>query len=296
MPTDFETLDYTEADGVATVTLNRPEVYNAFNERMQRELRALWIGLKTNDDVRCIVLTGAGDKAFCTGIDRAEAMGDGSEPVDSNKGGHGKEMIGYDDPWNFDDPGDWIGPKANGLWKPVVAAVNGMACGGAFYMLGEVEFIIAADHATFFDPHVTFGMTAAFEPIHLLQKMPFQEIMRMSLLGSSRAHVGEARPRDRPRLRGRARRRSRRDRRLVGPPDRRLPDARHHGHRAGALDRPRTQPPSGTRPDVPVHERRQRSRCARRGPASVHLRRPPRLAPSLTTGLSTSVAAAALAG
>jgi enoyl-CoA hydratase/carnithine racemase len=59
-----------------------------------------------------------------------------------------------------------------------------MACGGAFYMLGEVEFIIAADHATFFDPHVTYGMTAAFEPIHMLQKMPFGEIMRMSLLGN----------------------------------------------------------------------------------------------------------------
>jgi enoyl-CoA hydratase/carnithine racemase len=59
-----------------------------------------------------------------------------------------------------------------------------MACGGAFYMLGEVEFIIAADHATFFDPHVTYGMTAAFEPMHMLQKMPFHEIMRLSLLGN----------------------------------------------------------------------------------------------------------------
>src|SRR5207244_8302951 len=87
-------------------------------------------------------------------------------------------------PWHFDDPGDNIGPKSNDLWKPVIAAVNGMACGGAFYMLGEVEFIIAADHATFFDPHVTYGMTASFEPIHMLQKMPFAEIMRVSLLGT----------------------------------------------------------------------------------------------------------------
>jgi enoyl-CoA hydratase/carnithine racemase len=50
-------------------------------------------------------------------------------------------------------------------------------------MLGEVEFIIAADDATFFDPHVTYGMTAAFEPVQMLSKMPFPEIMRMSLLG-----------------------------------------------------------------------------------------------------------------
>src|SRR5438105_1734448 len=87
-------------------------------------------------------------------------------------------------PWHFDDPGENIGPKSNDLWKPVVAAVNGMACGGAFYMLGEVDVVIAAEHATFFDPHVTFGMTMCFESMHLLQKMPFHEVMRLSLLGS----------------------------------------------------------------------------------------------------------------
>jgi enoyl-CoA hydratase/carnithine racemase len=77
-----------------------------------------------------------------------------------------------------------LGPKSNDLWKPVIAAVHGLACGGAFYMLGEVEFIIAAEDAVFFDPHVTWGMTAAFEPIQMLTKMPFQEIMRLSLLGA----------------------------------------------------------------------------------------------------------------
>jgi enoyl-CoA hydratase/carnithine racemase len=60
-----------------------------------------------------------------------------------------------------------------------------MACAGAFYMLGEVDFIIAAEHATFFDPHVSYGMTACFEPMHMLQKMPFGEIMRVALLGAS---------------------------------------------------------------------------------------------------------------
>jgi enoyl-CoA hydratase/carnithine racemase len=59
-----------------------------------------------------------------------------------------------------------------------------MACGGAFYMLGEVEFIIAAEHATFFDPHVTYGMCAAFEPMHMAGITPFAEIMRLSLLGN----------------------------------------------------------------------------------------------------------------
>jgi enoyl-CoA hydratase/carnithine racemase len=172
----FETLLYEEDDGVARVTLNRPEVHNAFNAQMQRELHDLWRGLRHNDDVRVVILTGAGDKAFCTGIDRTETM--------SGYGSGEKTVGSRSTPFIFDDPGSSIGPKSCDLWKPVIAAVNGMACGGAFYMLGEVEFIIAAESATFFDPHVTYGMTAAFEPIHMLQKMPFHEVMRMSLLGN----------------------------------------------------------------------------------------------------------------
>jgi enoyl-CoA hydratase/carnithine racemase len=173
---DFETLLYDESDGVAWVTLNRPEALNAFDTTMQRELRELWLMLRTNDDVRCIVLTGSGDKAFCTGLDR-----EGVGSFDDLPPG---KLPGYNTPWDFDDPGKSVCPKSNDLWKPVIAAVNGMACGGAFYILGEVDFIIAAENATFFDPHVTYGMPAAFEPIFLLHKMPFQEVMRLALLGA----------------------------------------------------------------------------------------------------------------
>lgn len=167
---EFETLLYQEAKGVAWVTLNRPDKLNAFDATMQQELAALWKGLRTNDDVRCIVLTGAGDRAFCTGIDRSLVPADTDEYT-------------YD-PFAYDDPGEFVGPKSNGLWKPVIAAVNGMACGGAFYMLGEVEFIIAADHATFFDPHTTFGQAAVFESMAMSERMPIGEVMRMSLMGS----------------------------------------------------------------------------------------------------------------
>jgi enoyl-CoA hydratase/carnithine racemase len=182
---DYETILYEEVGGVAWVTLNRPEVHNAFNFQMQHELKDVWQSLRRNDDVRCAVLTGAGDKAFCAGIDRSEVMGDWRSVDDvggtSGVGGGGSSAT----PWHFDDPGQNIGPKTNDLWKPVIAAVNGMACAGAFYMLGEVDFIIAAEHATFFDPHVTFGMTACFESMHMLQKMPLGEIMRVALLGAS---------------------------------------------------------------------------------------------------------------
>jgi enoyl-CoA hydratase/carnithine racemase len=177
---DYETVIYEERNGVAWITLNRPERLNAFNHLMQKEMRDIWRSLRFNEDVRCAVLTGAGEKAFCTGIDRMEQMG-GASTEDSDYtivGSHGGT------PFHFNDPGDNLGPKSCDLWKPVIAAVNGMACGGAFYMLGEVEFVIAAEHATFFDPHVTYGMTASFEPIHMAGITPFGEIMRMSLMGN----------------------------------------------------------------------------------------------------------------
>ena len=84
----------------------------------------------------------------------------------------------------YDDPGDDLGPKSCDLWKPVICAVNGMCCGGAFYFLAECDIIIAADHATFFDPHVTYGMPAVYEPMKMAQRMPLGEILRMTLLGN----------------------------------------------------------------------------------------------------------------
>ncbi len=187
---DFETLAYEESNGVAWVTLNRPDVLNSFNTTMQRELRDLWRWLRRHDDVRVIVLTGAGDKAFCTGIDRSEALSEG--PRAGRGGTRSGPEIGDDavrigsgtTPFMFDDPGDNLGPKSNDLWKPVIAAVNGIACGGAFYMLGEVDFMIAADHATFFDPHLTFNMAASFEPLQMTGRMPFGDLVRLTLLGS----------------------------------------------------------------------------------------------------------------
>ncbi|HEY6428816.1 MAG TPA: enoyl-CoA hydratase-related protein, partial [Acidimicrobiales bacterium] len=72
VPADLTTVLCEVSEGVAQVTLNRPEVHNAFNEAMQDELRAVWRWARDDDRVRVIVLTGVGDKAFCTGIDRAD--------------------------------------------------------------------------------------------------------------------------------------------------------------------------------------------------------------------------------
>jgi enoyl-CoA hydratase/carnithine racemase len=179
----LETLLYEEQDGVAILTLNRPDVYNAFNSLMQRELQHVWRSLRTNDNVNAVIWTGAGDKAFCTGIDREESIKDYLEDPTGEK--RGLEISGkVSTPFMFNDPGLFINPKQNDMWKPVIAAVNGMACAGAFYMLGESDIIIAAEHATFFDPHVTYGMVAGFETVHLIQKLPFGEMLRVALLGA----------------------------------------------------------------------------------------------------------------
>jgi enoyl-CoA hydratase/carnithine racemase len=174
----FETILYRKDDGIAWLSLNRPQVRNAINQQMQDELREVWHDARYDRDVRCVVLTAEGDH-FCTGIDRAEAVSEANNEAMARG-----DYPGYPTEWMYDDPGRDVGPKARDCWKPVIAAVQGQACGGAFYILGEVEFIIAAEDATFFEPHVTYGMTAAFEPMQMLSKMPFQEIMRMSLLGA----------------------------------------------------------------------------------------------------------------
>ena len=180
----LETLRYEEADGVAIITMNRPEVLNAFNMAMQRELQDVWRALRSNDDVRAVVWTGAGERAFCTGIDREESIeGYLDDPTGEKRGVEKAGRVST--PFMFNDPGTYINPKQNDMWKPVIAAVNGMACGGALYMLGESDIIVAADHATFFDPHVSYGMVAGFETVHLLQKLPLGEMLRIALLGAS---------------------------------------------------------------------------------------------------------------
>ncbi|MBD0709373.1 MULTISPECIES: enoyl-CoA hydratase/isomerase family protein [unclassified Streptomyces] len=157
------------ATGVAVVTLDRPERHNAITLAMARELGALWRAFRHEDEVRAIVLTGAGGRAFCTGIDRTDA---GNVPQPSS-------------PYTIDDPLLAIGPKANDLWKPVIAAVEGPACGGAFYLLGEAEFLIAGESAVFFDPHTTYGMVSAFETVHMALRMPHGEAARMALMGGA---------------------------------------------------------------------------------------------------------------
>jgi enoyl-CoA hydratase/carnithine racemase len=162
----FETVEFeVGADHIATITLNRPEVLNCFDQRMLDEFARIWRICRHEDDIHVVVLRAAG-QAFSTGVDRK--LGRFRHP----------------NPLSEDDPGFWLGAKQNRVWKPLIVAVHGMCAGGAFYWLNECDVAICSDDATFFDPHTTYGMASALEPAALLRRIPFGEVMRMALFGN----------------------------------------------------------------------------------------------------------------
>ena len=154
-------------DHVATVTLARPDVLNAFNQAMLDEFVTLWQHVRGDDEIHAVVLRADGDRAFSAGVDRKEGR------------------FRHPNPWSADDPGYSLGPKQNRCYKPVITAVQGMAAGGAFYWINESDIVICSDDATFFDPHVSFGLVSALEPSGLLRRVPLGEVLRIALMGST---------------------------------------------------------------------------------------------------------------
>ncbi len=163
----FQAILYeTSDDHVATITLNRPEVLNAFDRQMCEEMRDAWRRVKEDSSVHAVVLRAAGERAFCAGLDTKKPYG---QP---------------DDVWNHEDPGELLSPKWQQVWKPVVCAVHGICTAGAFYFLNEADIVICSDDATFFDSHVTYGMVSALEPVGLMRKVGLAETLRMALSGN----------------------------------------------------------------------------------------------------------------
>jgi enoyl-CoA hydratase/carnithine racemase len=164
----YETILYeVDADDrVATITLNRPAALNAFNRRMCEEIRDAWHAVKDDDRVHAVVVRAAGDRAFSAGLDTKQSFG---QP---------------DIVWNHLDPGEYLSPKWQKLWKPVVCAVQGMCTAGAFYFLNESDVVICSEDATFFDSHVTYGFVSAIEPIGLMRRIGLGDTLRMALTGN----------------------------------------------------------------------------------------------------------------
>lgn len=167
---ELRTVSY-ETDGahVATITLNRPEKLNAFNRLMLDEFEQVWSAVREDDSVHVAVLQADGDRAFSAGLDVSDPAARAATTATL--------------PWGQRDPGLSLGPKQHKVWKPVVCAVHGMAAGGAFYWINESDIVICSEDAQFFDPHVTYGMTSALEPIGLRWRIPLGEALRWALMG-----------------------------------------------------------------------------------------------------------------
>jgi len=70
-----------------------------------------------------------------------------------------------------------------GVWKPVIAAVNGVCAGGGLHFVSDADIVLLAEGATLLDPHVSIGQVSAYETIALVRKSPMESIMRMALTG-----------------------------------------------------------------------------------------------------------------
>jgi enoyl-CoA hydratase/carnithine racemase len=150
---------------VLTVTLNRPEKLNALNAELMGDLRALWAAVALRSDIRCVVVTGAG-AGFCSGAD-LDLLG--SDRHDAAAGAR--------DELSFLPGGR--------LEVPVICAINGVCAGGGLHFVADADIAIAADTATFLDPHVSVGHVSALEPLTLALRMRTDALRRMVLLGSS---------------------------------------------------------------------------------------------------------------
>jgi enoyl-CoA hydratase/carnithine racemase len=172
--TTFSTIRYeTTSDHVATITLNRPDVLNAFDRQMCHEIRDAWRLVKEDLEVHAAVVRAEGDRAFCAGLDTKKPYG---QP---------------DDVWNHEDPGELLSPKWQKVWKPVVCAVQGMCTAGAFYLVNEADIVICSSDATFFDSHVSNGMVSALEPVGLMRRIGLAHTLRMALTGNNERVTAE---------------------------------------------------------------------------------------------------------
>ena len=162
---------YETAERVATITLDNPTALNAFDYEMCLELKRIWADVESNPDVACAILTGAGEKAFCTGWD-----------VTSLATGESPKLVSGD---RWTAPYGHITALQNRCWKPVITAVNGVCNAGGLHFIADTELVIAAEHATFLDTHVAVGLVSALEPAGLARRIPLERVFRLALLGKS---------------------------------------------------------------------------------------------------------------
>jgi enoyl-CoA hydratase len=164
----YETLLVERHGPVGWLIFDRPDAGNAMDAAMFRELEAAWTELDRDPAVRVIVNTGNG-RAFQTGLDVAQLTSDKASLREQSRRTRDVELR--------------LTAWHNQVWKPVVAAVNGVCTGGGLHFVADADIVIAASDATFVDPHVSLGQVSAYETIGLVRKSPMEPITRMALIG-----------------------------------------------------------------------------------------------------------------
>ena len=164
----YEALQVTREGPVGWLVFDRPAAGNAMDATMLAELERAWQELDADPDVRVIVNTGEG-KAFQTGLDVVQLARDPAALREQSRRTKRAELR--------------LTAWHNGVTKPVIAAVNGSCAGGGLHFIADADIVIAADTASFLDPHVSVGQVSAYETIGLVRKAAFERVMRMALLG-----------------------------------------------------------------------------------------------------------------
>ena len=170
-------------DYVARVTIDRPERMNAIDTHTHRQLAEIWNEVEANLDIRCAVLTGAGDRAFSAGADLKDDSG----------------MSGVDY-WKGLSSDGYLGISMRRMSTPVIARVNGLALGGGLEMVLGCDIVIAADTAQFALPEAKVGRVPLDGGMVLLprliprniavgmmmtgRRMPASEMARFGLLNA----------------------------------------------------------------------------------------------------------------
>ena len=155
----------THIDGpILLVTLDRPKA-NAIDLTTSREMGEVFVGFRDDPNLRVAILTGGGDKFFCPGWDlKAAANGDAVDG-DYGVGGFGGLQ------------------ELRDMNKPIIAAVNGIACGGGLELALSADIILAADHATFALPEIRSGTVADAASVKLPKRIPYHIAMELLLTG-----------------------------------------------------------------------------------------------------------------
>ncbi len=168
MKSDYETLIVERTGPVGWLIFNRPDSGNAMDATMLAELERAWSELGGDPSVRVIVNTGNGP-SFQTGLDVKQLSRDRDALREQSRRTKRAELR--------------LTAWHNHIWKPVIAAVNGMCAGGGLHFVADADIVMASSDVAFTDPHVSIGQVTAYEAIGLTRKMPVEAVMRMALVG-----------------------------------------------------------------------------------------------------------------